>query len=269
MSDMTSTSDVQRIKWKAYLVAFHTIVYKELARFLRIWMQTILPSAITMTLYFVIFGNLIGSRIGVMGGFSYMQYIAPGIIMMAVITNSYANVVSSFFGAKFQRHIEEILVAPVPHVLIVCGYVVGGVARGVIVGFVVTLVALMFTDIEIHSYPVTLAVVILTATLFSIGGLINAILATKFDDISIVPTFVLTPLTYLGGVFYSIDMLPDFWRTISLGNPILYMVNAFRYGILGVSDISLGSAFTVIILFTAGFFWLSLYLLRRGVGIRT
>lgn len=222
-----------------------------------------------MTLYFVIFGSLIGKRIGTMGGFSYMQYIAPGIIMMAVITNSYSNVVSSFFGAKFQRHIEEILVAPVPNVLILCGYVAGGVARGVIVGFVVTIIALLFTRIEIYSYSITFAVVILTATLFSIGGLINAILAKKFDDISIVPTFVLTPLTYLGGVFYSIDMLPDFWRTVSLGNPILYMVNAFRYGILGVSDITLGTAFLVIALFIVALFSASLYLLERGVGIRT
>ena len=232
-------------------------------------MQTILPSAITMALYFVIFGNLIGPRVGLMGGFPYIQYIAPGIIMMAVITNSYSNVVSSFFGAKFQRHIEEILVSPVPNVLIVCGYVAGGVARGVIVAFVVMIVALFFTDIHIHSYTVTLVVVVLTATLFSIGGLINAIFATKFDDISIVPTFVLTPLTYLGGVFYSIDLLPDFWRALSLANPILYMVNAFRYGLLGVSDIGLETAFTVIVLFTVALFCFSLYLLQRGVGIRT
>ena len=232
-------------------------------------MQTILPSAITMALYFVIFGNLIGPRVGLMGGFAYIQYIAPGIIMMAVITNSYSNVVSSFFGAKFQRQIEEILVSPVPNVLIVCGYIAGGVARGVIVAFVVMIVALFFTDIHIHSYTVTLVVVVLTATLFSIGGLINAIFAKKFDDISIVPTFVLTPLTYLGGVFYSIDLLPDFWRALSLANPILYMVNAFRYGILGVSDIGLETAFTVIVLFTVALFWFSLYLLQRGVGIRT
>ena len=204
-----------------------------------------------------------------MGGFSYIQFIAPGIIMMAVITNSYSNVVSSFFGAKFQRHIEEILVSPVPNVLIVAGYVAGGVARGVIVAFVVLIVALLFTEIQIHSFPITLTVVVLTATLFSIGGLINAIYAKKFDDISIVPTFVLTPLTYLGGVFYSIDLLPEFWRTLSLANPILYMVNAFRYGILGVSDIGLGTAFFVIIVFTGGLFFFSLSLLRRGVGIRS
>jgi len=251
-----------------HLVAFQTIFTKELARFLRIWMQTILPSAITMTLYFIIFGNLIGSRIGEMGGFNYMQYIAPGIVMMAVITNSYSNVVSSFFGAKFQRHIEEILVAPVPNVLILAGYVLGGVTRGLIVGAVVTVVALFFTELRIHSYAITFAVVALTATLFSIGGFINAIFAKKFDDISIVPTFVLTPLTYLGGVFYSIDLLPEPWRTLSLGNPVLYMVNAFRYGILGVSDISLGAAFVVIIGFTVGFFVFALFLLDRGVGLR-
>jgi len=249
-------------------VAFQTIVSKELTRFLRIWLQTIVPSAITMSLYFIIFGNLIGSRIGEMGGFTYMQYIAPGIIMMAVITNSYANVVSSFFGAKFQRHIEEILVAPVPSFLILSGYVTGGVARGVIVGFVVTLVAAAFTDIRIHSYGVTFLVVILTAGLFSIGGFINAVFAKKFDDISIVPTFVLTPLTYLGGVFYSIDLLPEPWRAISLGNPVLYMVNAFRYGILGVSDINLGIAFAVILIFTIVLFCFALYLLERGVGLR-
>jgi ABC-2 type transport system permease protein len=263
------TIATRKQRWRRNYVAFHTIFFKELARFLRIWMQTILPSAITMALYFVIFGNLIGPRVGLMGGFAYIQYIAPGIIMMAVITNSYSNVVSSFFGAKFQRHIEEILVSPVPNVLIVCGYIAGGVARGVIVAFVVMIVALFFTDIHIHSYTVTLVVVVLTATLFSIGGLINAIFAKKFDDISIVPTFVLTPLTYLGGVFYSIDLLPDFWRALSLANPILYMVNAFRYGILGVSDIGLVTAFTVIVLFTVALFCFSLYLLQRGVGIRT
>jgi ABC-2 type transport system permease protein len=256
-------------RWRRHFTAFKTIFSKELARFLRIWLQTILPPAITMALYFVIFGNLIGPRIGTMGGFSYMQYIAPGIIMMSVITNSYSNVVSSFFGAKFQRHIEEILVAPVPIVLVLCAYVAGGVARGIIVGFVVTGVALFFTDLHVHSYTVTLTVVVLTATLFSTGGLINAIFAKKFDDISIVPTFVLTPLTYLGGVFYSIDLLPEFWYAVSLANPIVYMVNAFRYGILGVSDIGLGPAFAVIALFTIGLFCSALYLLRTGVGLRT
>lgn len=260
---------LRRSPWQSYAIAFSTILVKEISRFMRIWVQTILPPGITMALYFVIFGHLIGPRIGQMGGFTYMQYIAPGIIMMAVITNAYSNVVSSFFGAKFQRHIEEMVVAPVPNILILSGFVAGGVVRGIIVGAVVTIVALFFTDLHMHSYVITISVVILTAALFSIGGLLNAIFARKFDDISIVPTFVLTPLTYLGGVFYSIDLLPPFWHSVSLANPILYMVNAFRYGILGVSDISLTAAFTVILLFVVGLFWVTLYLLNRGVGIRT
>lgn len=252
-----------------YLVAFYTILYKEISRFMRIWVQTLLPPAITMGLYFIIFGHLIGPRIGMMHGFSYMQYIAPGIIMMSVITNAYANVVSSFFGAKFQRHIEEILVAPVPNILILTGFVAGGIVRGIVVGIMVTIVALFFTDLAVHSYVVTIAVVVLTAALFSIAGLINAIFAKKFDDISIVPTFVLTPLTYLGGVFYSIELLPKFWQHLSLGNPILYMVNAFRYGILGVTDIDIGTAFAVIVAFNVILFFGALHLLNRGVGIRT
>jgi len=217
----------------------------------------------------VIFGNLIGPRVGRMGGFSYIQYIAPGIIMMAVITNSYANVVSSFFGSKFQRHIEEMLIAPIPNSLILAGYISGGVARGLAVGLMVTVVALFLTRLTLYSLPIVAATVLLTSTLFSLGGLINGIFARNFDDTSIVPTFVLTPLTYLGGVFYSIDLLPEFWCTVSLANPILYMVNAFRYGILGVSDIPIATAFTVIGMFILGLWTLSLHLLNRGVGIRT
>ena len=252
-----------------YWVCFTTIVRKEINRFMRIWIQTILPPSMTMTLYFVIFGKLIGPRIGLMDGFSYMQYIAPGIIMMAIITNAYSNVVSSFFGAKFQRHIEEILVAPVPTVIIVAGYVCGGVVRGILVGLLVTGVALFFTDLKIRSLATTVAVVVLTATLFSLGGLINAIFAKKFDDISIVPTFVLTPLTYLGGVFYSVQLLPEFWRNVSLANPVLYMVNAFRYGILGISDIDITYAFVVIFVFVIILFTLCVLLLERGIGVRT
>jgi ABC-2 type transport system permease protein len=252
-----------------YLVAFHTILVKEITRFMRIWVQTILPPAITMTLYFIIFGHLIGDRIGEMGGFKYIQYIAPGLIMMSVITNSYANVVSSFFGAKFQKHIEELLVAPIPNWIILAGYICGGVARGVIVGVVVTVVALFFTDLHMHSFVITATVVLLTAVLFSLGGLINGIFARSFDDISIVPTFVLTPLTYLGGVFYSISMLPPFWQGVSHANPILYMVNAFRYGILGVSDIDISLALVVLTLFCVALTALSLTLLNRGVGIRS
>ncbi len=251
-----------------YRIAYETIVIKEVSRFLRIWLQTILPPAITMSLYFIIFGNLIGPRIGRMDGIPYMAYIAPGIIMMAVITNSYANVVSSFFGSKFQKHIEEMLVAPIPNSLILAGYITGGVARGLIVGAVVTSVALFFTSLHIHNFMITASMVLLTSILFSLGGFINGIFARKFDDIAIVPTFVLTPLTYLGGVFYSIDLLPDFWQKLSLFNPILYMVNAFRYGILGVSDIPVDRAFMVIGIFIATLIGLCLWLMQRGIGLK-
>ena len=249
-------------------VAFATIVVKEIRRFTRIWVQTLLPPAIMMALYFVIFGHLIGSRIGEMGGFDYLEYIVPGLIMMSVITNSYANVVSSFFGMKFQGSIEEILVSPVPNWVVLMGYVMGGVGRGLAVGFIVTLLSLGFTSLHIEHIGVTISVILLTAILFSLGGFINAIYATKFDDISIVPTFILTPLTYLGGVFYSISLLPEFWQTVSKFNPILYMVNTFRYGILGVSDINIVFAYSMIIGFIVVLFSFSLYLLNKGQGIR-
>ncbi len=251
------------------LIALRTLMWKETHRYLRIWVQTLVPPAITMTLYFIIFGSLIGSRVGTMGGYSFMEFIAPGIIMMSVITNSYSNVVSSFFGAKFQRHIEEVLVSPTPNYVILAGYVSGGVGRGLFTGLIVTIIASFFTNVKIHSIPITISVVFLTAVLFSLGGFINAVFAKKFDDIAIVPTFVLTPLTYLGGVFYSISLLPEFWQTLSLANPILYMVNAFRYGILGSSDIPIGTAYTLVLLFIVAGTALSLWLLRRGTGLRS
>ncbi|NCF27438.1 MAG: ABC transporter permease [Gammaproteobacteria bacterium] len=251
------------------LVAFQTILGKEIRRFARIWMQTILPPAITMSLYLVIFGNLIGTRVGEMGGYPYMDFIAPGVIMMAVITSSYSNVVSSFFGARYQRFIEEMLISPTPHAVILLGYVGGGVARGLAVGLVVTTVATLLADLKVHNLLVTVLVVFLTSVLFSLAGFINAIYAKNFDDIAIVPTFVLTPLIYLGGVFYSIALLPDPWQTLSRFNPILYMVNGFRYGILGVSDIPVFGALAAIAVFVVGLFVFSLRLLNRGVGIRT
>ncbi len=254
---------------RVYWVAYVTLVRKEFSRFLRIWPQTILPPAMTMTLYFIIFGQLMGPRIGPMDGLPYMSYIAPGLIMMSVITNSYANVVSSFFSAKFQKHIEELLVSPMPNALILAGYVTGGIGRGLLVGLVVTCVALLFTDLRLHEPAIVLLVVTLTAGLFSLGGFINAVFARKFDDISIVPTFVLTPLTYLGGVFYSIDLLPQFWQRVSLGNPILYMVNAFRYGMLGVTDIPIARAVLIITGFIFILTLFSLWLLRRGTGLRS
>ncbi|NLW05111.1 MAG: ABC transporter permease [Pseudomonadaceae bacterium] len=253
---------------RIYWVAFTTILIKEIRRFTRIWAQTLLPPAITMALYFVIFGNLIGSRIGEMGGFNYMQFIMPGLIMMSVITNSYSNVTSSFFSSKFQKSIEEMLVAPVPSWVILSGYVLGGVARGLLVGLIVTVLALFFTDLTVHNLFVTITVVFLTAVLFAIGGFINALFARSFDDVTIIPTFILTPLTYLGGVFYSIQLLPEFWQGVSLFNPVLYMVNTFRFGILGVSDINPWIALVAICVFIVILFSLALWLLERGKGLR-
>lgn len=252
-----------------YLVALKSIWAKESNRFLRIWVQTLVPPVITMSLYFVIFGNLIGSRIGEMGGFSYIAFIVPGLIMMSVITNSYSNVASSFYSAKFQRNVEELLVAPVPNYIIIWGYVGGGVARGLLVGFLVTCVSLFFVDLHIYNIFVLILSVICTSVLFSIGGLLNAIFARSFDDISIIPTFILTPLTYLGGVFYSITLLPDFWQTVSHFNPVFYMINTFRYGFLGVADVSLIWSFAVIAAFIFVLYSLVAFLLKKGVGIRS
>lgn len=251
------------------LTALRTIVTREILRFARIWIQTVLPPMITTALYFIIFGNLIGSQIGDMDGFRYMEFIIPGIIMMSVITNSYANVVSSFYGAKFQRHIEEMLVSPVPNYIILTGFVTGGVTRGLVVGCAVTLVSLLFNPLSIYNLWVMLSMIVLTAILFALAGLINAIYARTFDDISIIPTFVLTPLTYLGGIFYSINMLPEFWQKASLANPILYMINAFRYGFLGITDISLLASYSISIGFIVVLYTFSIYLLRKGQGIRT
>lgn len=249
-------------------IAYQTLVTKEILRFSRIWVQTILPPAITTTLYFIIFGKLIGERIGMMGGYSYIEFIVPGLILMSVIQNSYSNVVSSFFSTKLQHYIEELLIAPVPNWIVLAGYVTGGMARGLIVGVVVTAISLLFTELRINSYALTLLVLILTSVLFSLAGFINAVYAKSFDDVAIVPTFILTPLTYLGGVFYSVELLPEFWQNLSLANPVLYMINTFRYGILGVSDIDVRIALGIIIAFIVLLTWFSLKLLVRGVGIK-
>lgn len=250
-------------------VALMTILSKEIRRFMRIWVQTLLPPVITMSLYFVIFGALIGSRIGQMDGFDYMSFVVPGLIMMSVITNSYSNVVSSFYSTKFQNSVEELLVSPMPSYIILLGFVFGGVARGLLIGLIVTLVSLFFIDLSMHNVGVTIAIVFFTSMLFSIAGFINAVYANSFDDISIVPTFVLTPLTYLGGVFYSISMLSGFWQSVSMLNPVLYMVNAFRYGFLGISDIDIGFAFGGIFIFVIVLFSYALYLLEKGKRLRS
>ena len=250
------------------LIAYFTIVSKEFLRFIRIWTQTILPPAITTGLYIIIFGSLIGPRIGAMEGFSYMDFIIPGLIMMTIITSAYANVVSSFYLAKFSHSIEEMLVSPLPNAIILLGYVSGGVARGLMVGAIVLLVSALFSDLHIHSIPVAISISVLTAMLFALAGLINAVFANSFDDISIIPTFVLTPLTYLGGIFYSISMLPEFWQDVSKLNPVLYMINAFRYAMLGVSDIPLYLSFGIILGFIIVLFAVALWLLNNGKGIR-
>lgn len=251
-----------------YAIAFKTIVKKEIYRFIRIWPQTLLPPAITTTLYFLIFGKLIGDRIGTISGASYMDYIVPGVILMSVISHSYSNVVSSFYSTKFQRNIEELLVAPVPNWIILAGYISGGITRGLLVGLVVTFISLLFTHFSVNNLSIALTTAVLTATLFSLAGFINAILAESFDDISIIPNFVLTPLSYLGGVFYSVDMLPTIWQSISMGNPILYMVNAFRYGLIGVTDIDIQLAFVMTGGFIMTLMLFSLYLLYKGIGIK-
>ena len=250
-------------------VAFFTIVRKEIRRFMRIWVQTITPPAINSLLYLLIFGGLIGSRISEMGGVSYLTFIMPGIIMMGIIMNSYANVSSSFFSAKFQRSIEEMLVSPVSNITILVGFIAGGVCRGLVVGLLVAIVSLSFTKVVPEHIFITLIIAVMTAVLFSLGGMINATFAKSFDEISIIPNFVLTPLTYLGGIFYSIQMLPDFWQVASKFNPILYMINGFRFGILGISDISIWSTFIVLSLFIAVFSVIALYLLDRGIGIKS
>ena len=250
-------------------VALGTIVRREVRRILRIWGQTLVPPAITMTLYFLIFGGLIGSRIGDMGGFSYMQFIVPGLVMMSVIQNSYGNISSSFFGAKFGRHVEELLVSPMPNWVILCGYVAGAVLRGLMVGVIVLGIAMFFTPVRVPHPLVTLSTVLLGATIFSLAGFVNAVYAKKFDDVAIVPTFILTPLTYLGGVFYSVTLLPGWAQALTHANPIFYMVNAFRYGLLGTSDVPLWVAYALMLGFVAALSTLSLWLLKRGVGLRS
>ena len=246
-----------------------TLSTKEIRRYLRIWVQTLVPPAVTMSLYFVIFGSLIGPRIGSMDGLDYIQFMIPGLIMMSVITNSYANVTSSFYSVKFQRSIEELLVSPMPNWAILLGFIIGGVTRGVLIGFIVYIVSLFFYPaFDVVNPGLTLLVLLLTSILFSLMGFINAVFADSFDDISIIPTFILTPLIYLGGVFYSINILPEFWRNISMANPMLYVVNTFREGMLGVSDVSIPFALGMIFSFIGLFTVICLYLLNKGIGIR-
>jgi ABC-2 type transport system permease protein len=261
---VSAERSVNAIRW----TGLRTILIREYGRIIRIWGQTLLPSAVTAVLYFVIFGSLIGRRIGQLGGYDYMQYIAPGLIMMSVITNSYANVVASFFGAKFGKHIEELLVSPQPNWIIVTGYAAGGMLRGMMVGAVVTVVSLIFARLPVHHLGLIVLAVVLTSMIFSLGGFINAVFAKNFDQVNWIPAFILTPLTYFGGVFYSISMLPPWAQTLSHLNPILHMVNAFRFGFLGTSDVSVPQAFAIMVGLALGLFAVALTLMNKGVGIR-
>ncbi|MBM7712299.1 ABC transporter permease [Enterococcus xiangfangensis] len=252
-----------------YFTALKSLAVKETNRYLRIWVQTLVPPVITTSLYFVIFGNLIGGRIGDMAGFSYMEFIVPGLIMMSVITSSYANVSSSFFSQKFQKNIEEILVAPVPTHIIIWGFVIGGIGRSVLVGALVTIISLFFVPLHVYSWLIIIITLLMTSILFSLAGLLNGIFAQSFDDVSIVPTFVLQPLTYLGGVFYAISMLPPFWQAVSKINPIVYMISGFRYGFLGVMDVSIIVSMSVLVLFIVVLYSICWYLIDRGRGLRS
>lgn len=252
-----------------YFTALKSLVMKETNRYLRIWVQTLVPPVITTSLYFIIFGKMIGGRIGEMGGFSYMEFIVPGLIMMSSITSSYANVSSSFFSQKLQKNIEELLVAPVPTHVIIWGFVLGGVGRSLIVASLVTMVSLFFVPLHVHSWLVVVMTILMTAILFSLAGLINGVFARSFDDVSIVPTFVLQPLTYLGGVFYAISMLPPFWQAVSKINPIVYMISGFRYGFLGIGDVPIAMSITILIIFIVVLYSLAYYLVDRGIGLRS
>lgn len=252
-----------------YFTALKSLAVKETNRYLRIWVQTLVPPVITTSLYFVIFGKMIGGRIGDMGGFSYMEFIVPGLIMMSAITSSYANVSSSFFSQKFQKNVEELLVAPVPTHIIIWGFVIGGLGRSFLVGTLVTIISLLFVPLNVVSWPIVIITLLMTAILFSLAGLINGIFAQSYDDVSIVPTFVLQPLTYLGGVFYSISMLPPFWQGVSKVNPIVYMISGFRYGFLGIEDVSITVSFSIIIIFIVVLYSVCWYLINKGRGLRS
>ncbi len=248
--------------------SFYTIVRKDVVRLFRIWTQTLLPPAITTGLYFLIFGKFIGSQIAPINGHSYMQFIVPGLVMMSIIVNAFMNTAFTFFSAKFMKHIEEILVSPTPYLILILGIISGGIVRAFITGAVIIGLAMFFTHIPIFSFPIILAFFFLTSTLFSLAGLINGVFGTSFDSVSIFPTFVLTPLTYLGGVFYSVSVLPHFWQVVSLFNPILYMINGFRYGFLGTSDTSVSLSFAILCVFNlllAGVAW---WLFKTGRGLR-
>ena len=250
-------------------VTYKTIVRKEVLRFSRIWKQTLIPPVITNILYFIIFGNLIGERIGEIESFSYTDFIFPGLLLMSVITHSYTNTVSSLYISKYHRYIEELLVSPIQNYTILAGFITGGVIRGLSVGVVVILAAQFFVTFTVHNILLMLIVIFLSSTLFSMCGFLNGLFANDWDDINVIPTFIMTPLTYLGGIFFSISMLPGIWQEIALINPILYLINALRFSMLGITDVSIMIAFSIILLFNIVLASLCLYFLNIGKGLRT
>jgi ABC-2 type transport system permease protein len=250
-------------------ISFYTIVRKDAARMFRIWPQTFLPSIITSVLYFLIFGSFLGSSIGEVQGVPYILFVVPGLVMLAVVTQSYANTSFVMFTSKFfGRNIDEILVSPTPPWILVAGYIAGGVVRGVVVGVLVLLVSLFFTHLVVYSYLTILLFLVLTSLVFSLAGLVNGVYAKSMDGISIVPTFVLTPLVYLGGVFYSVESLAPFWRAVTQVDPIFYIINGFRYGFLGASDVPILYSTGLLLLFTAVFTGIAIYLIRNGLGLK-
>ena len=253
---------------KEFLIAYQTIVRKEFVRFARIWIQTILPSVITIFLYITIFGNFIGDRIGVISDFNYIDYIIPGLVIMPIISNSYMNVVGSFYSSRFQKSHEEMMVSPVPDYIILLGYVSGGVIRAFVVGIAVFFVTTIFTDIPVYNMWLVVLITFLTSFLFSTAGFINAVYAKSFDDINIVTTFVLTPLTYLGGTFYSIDALPQVWQDISVFNPIAYIISSYRFAFLGLEETSLALSLSIVVVLIIVLFFVALMILSKGIGIK-
>jgi ABC-2 type transport system permease protein len=254
-------------KW----TSFYTIVRKDVIRIFRIWPQTLLPSVVTSVLYFLVFGTVLGSRIGEMQGVDYMTFVVPGLVMLGVVTTSYANTSFTFFSSKFfARSIDEILVSPTPPWLLIAGFTAGGVVRGMLVGLSVLLVSLFFTglSLSIHSLEVIFIFALLTSLIFSLAGLVNGIYAKSIDGINIVPTFVLTPLVYLGGIFYSVQSLPAWWQNITYANPLFYLVNGFRYGFLGITDVSLITSASMLVTFAAILVGINWYLVRTGLGLK-
>lgn len=252
---------------KNQLIGCRTILRKDMQRNLRVWRQSFIPPAISSILYFIIFGNLVGRNVGDLHGFTYSQFIAPGLIMMHLITNAYSNCSSSIFVAKLSHYIEEILVSPLTAFFILLGFMLGGIFRGMVVAGIVTVISFYFTHVHLYSLIIFLIVSFLTAMIFSLAGIINALFAKTFDDINVIPVFVLTPLIYLSGVFYSLHVLPHFWQTVSLFNPLIYIVNSARYGYLGYHGTSVFVAISILMLIAFGLFAFTYYLIKKGYGL--